>query len=72
MAANKNNLDETDWNILRELQRDARSSYKEIGDAVGMTRPAVRERILRLEENGVIAGYRAEIDTAIRCDLTKP
>lgn len=63
MTANKNNLDETDWKILGELQRDARNSYKEIGDAVGMTRPAVRERILRLEENGVIAGYRAEIDT---------
>lgn len=63
MTANKNNLDETDWKILEELQRDARNSYKEIGDAVGMTRPAVRERILRLEENGVIVGYRAEIET---------
>ena len=38
MTANKNNnLDATDWKILAELQRDARSSYKEIGEAVGMT-----------------------------------
>ena len=55
MTANKNNnLDATDWKILAELQRDARSSYKEIGEAVGMTRPAVRERILRMEESGVV------------------
>lgn len=64
MTANKNNnLDATDWKILAELQRDARSSYKEIGEAVGMTRPAVRERMLRMEESGVVTGYRAEIDT---------
>ena len=55
MTANKNNnLDATDWKILAELQRDARSSYKEIGEAVGMTRPAVRERMLRMEESGVV------------------
>ncbi len=63
MAANKNNPDATDWKILRELQQDARKTYKEIGETVGMTRPAVRERILRLEESGVITGYKAEIDT---------
>ena len=63
MAANKNNPDATDWKILRELQQDARKTYKEIGETVGMTRPAVRERILRLEESVVITGYKAEIDT---------
>lgn len=63
LTAKKNELDITDWKILAELQRDARISYKEIGEAVGMTRPAVRERILRMEENGVITGYRAEINT---------
>ncbi|MDO5114943.1 MAG: Lrp/AsnC family transcriptional regulator [Synergistaceae bacterium] len=63
MAERKNNPDDTDWKILAELQRDARSSYKDIGEAVGMTRPAARERILRMEESGVIGGYSADIDT---------
>ncbi|MBP8684641.1 MAG: Lrp/AsnC family transcriptional regulator [Synergistaceae bacterium] len=61
MAPRKSQLDSTDWKILAELQEDARKTYQEIGDAVGMTRPAVRERILRLEESGVITGYRTEI-----------
>ena len=56
-------LDSTDILILAELQRNSRISYKEIGDSVGLTRPAVRERVLRLEESGVIAGYGTEIDT---------
>ena len=56
-------LDETDRKILAELSRRGRSTYKEIGDIVGMTRPAVRERILRMEESGVITGYRADVDT---------
>ena len=42
MDEKKNTLDLTDWNILAELQKDARTPYKKIGDAVGMTRPAVR------------------------------
>ena len=57
------NLDSTDRKILIELARNGRSTYKEIGDLVGMTRPAVRERILRMEEAGVITGYKAEVDT---------
>ena len=62
-AAGLLNLDETDRKILAELSRSGRSSYREIGEIVGLTRPAVRERILRMEEAGVIAGYRADIDT---------
>ena len=61
MAPRKAQLDSMDWKILAELQTDARKTYQEIGDAVSMTRPAVRERILRLEESGVITGYRTEI-----------
>ncbi|MDO5562417.1 MAG: Lrp/AsnC family transcriptional regulator [Synergistaceae bacterium] len=63
MPNRKIELDATDWRILVELQRDARATYKEIGDAVGMTRPAVRERILRLEEAGIISGYHVDINT---------
>ena len=62
MAVKKTALDATDWQILAELQKDARKTYQEIGDSVGMTRPAVRERVLRMEDSGVIMGYGAEID----------
>ena len=62
-AADLLKIDETDRKILAALSRRGRSSYKEIGDAVGLTRPAVRERILRMEEAGVISGYSADIDT---------
>ena len=62
MAVKKTALDATDWQILAELQSDARKTFQEIGEAVGMTRPAVRERVLRMEDSGVITGYRAEID----------
>lgn len=55
-------LDETGWRILYELQMDARLSYAELGRRVGLTAPAVMERVKRLEEAGVIKGYHAEID----------
>ena len=61
-AVKKTTLDATDWQILAELQKDARKTYQEIGDSVGMTRPAVRERVQRMEDSGVITGYRAEVD----------
>jgi Lrp/AsnC family leucine-responsive transcriptional regulator len=55
-------LDEIDWCVLRELQADARLSYSELGRRVGLSPPAVTERVRRLEETGVIAGYRAVVD----------
>ncbi len=57
-------LDKISWNILRELQKDARLSYAELGRRVGLTTPAVIERIRRLEEAEIITGYRAEINPA--------
>lgn len=59
----KSNLDTTDWSILCELQRDARLSYAEIGRRVGLSSPAVQERIHKLEDAGIIKGYHARIDT---------
>lgn len=56
-------LDETGWAILRELQRNARISFSELGRRVALTPPAVAERVRRLEEAGVIRGYRAEVAT---------
>jgi Lrp/AsnC family leucine-responsive transcriptional regulator len=57
-------LDEIDRKILKELQKDARVSYAELGRRVGLTTPAVIERVRKLEDSGVIKGYRAEVDTA--------
>lgn len=58
----KSNLDQTDWAILRELQADARISYAELGRRVGLSSPAVQERVRRLEDAGVIAGYHASVN----------
>ena len=55
-------LDDTNLRLLGELQRDARLSIAELGRRVGLSSPAVAERVKRLELEGVIAGYHAEID----------
>lgn len=48
--------------MLEELQRDGRVSLAELGRRVGLSSPAVAERLRRLESEGVITGYRAMID----------
>ncbi|RMI36081.1 Lrp/AsnC family transcriptional regulator [Streptomyces triticirhizae] len=55
-------LDETDRRILDALQRNGRASYAELARAVAMSPSAVTERVRRLEESGVIAGYTAVLD----------
>ena len=55
MAA-KTELDAIDRRILRILSQDGRSSYQAIADEVGLSRPAVMERVKRLEETGHILG----------------
>lgn len=57
-------VDDIDRKVLTELQHDARISYAELGRRVGLTTPAVIERVRKLEDAGVITGYRAEIDPA--------
>jgi Lrp/AsnC family leucine-responsive transcriptional regulator len=57
-------LDQTDWRIITELQRDGRVSYNQLGRRINLSPPAVAERVRRLEELGVIAGYQAQIDPA--------
>jgi Lrp/AsnC family transcriptional regulator, leucine-responsive regulatory protein len=57
-------VDEIDWKILKQLQINARISFAELGRRVGLTTPAVIERIRKLEDAAVITGYRVEIDTA--------
>jgi Lrp/AsnC family leucine-responsive transcriptional regulator len=55
-------IDRTDWRLLEELQRDGRASYADLARVVAMSPSAVAERIRRMEETGVIAGYRAVVD----------
>jgi Lrp/AsnC family leucine-responsive transcriptional regulator len=55
-------LDQTDWKILRELQKDARLSYNELGRRVGLSAPATAERVRKLEDAGIITSYGAQID----------
>jgi Lrp/AsnC family leucine-responsive transcriptional regulator len=55
-------LDGTNLRILAELQDDARLSLAELGRRVGLSSPAVTERLARLEQSGTIIGYRAELD----------
>ncbi len=57
-------LDEIDWKILTQLQKDARTSFAELGRRVGLTTPAIIERVRKLEDAKIITGYRVEIDTA--------
>jgi Lrp/AsnC family leucine-responsive transcriptional regulator len=54
-------LDPTNLRLLAELQGDARLSQAELGRRVGLSAPAVAERLARLEREEVITGYRAEV-----------
>jgi len=54
-------LDRISWKIIEELQHNARISWAELGRRVGLTTPAVAERVHRLEKLGVIRGFHADI-----------
>ncbi len=57
-------LDAIAWKILEHLQQNARVSFAELGRKVGLSTPAVAERVHRLEEAGVITGYHALVNPA--------
>jgi Lrp/AsnC family leucine-responsive transcriptional regulator len=57
-------LDAIAWKILENLQDNARISFAELGRKVGLSTPAVAERVHRLEEAGVVTGYHASVDMA--------
>lgn len=54
-------MDEKNRRILEVLQRDARTPIKAIAAKVGLARSSVRERLLRMERDGLIRGYRVEL-----------
>lgn len=56
-------LDKIDNQIINLLLKDARMSYSDIGEAVGLSRVAVKNRIAALERSGIIKGYKAVIDS---------
>ena len=55
-------LDVTNRQLIAALQEDARLSLAELGRRVGLSAPAVGERLTRLEQTGVIRGYHADVD----------
>ncbi len=54
--------DEVDWKLIGLLQEDGRMTFVELGRRVSLSAPAVTERVRRLEQAGVITGYRAVVD----------
>jgi Lrp/AsnC family leucine-responsive transcriptional regulator len=59
---NAGSLDDTNLRLLAELQEDARLSLAELGRRVGLSPPAVAERLARLEQDEVILGYHARLN----------
>src|SRR3954464_5334754 len=61
-SANDGPLDDTDRRLLAELQEDARVSLAELGGRVGLSSPAVADRLKRLSDEGVVRGYHVDVD----------
>jgi DNA-binding Lrp family transcriptional regulator len=57
-------LDEIDRQIVAHLREGARRSFRDVGEAVGLSAPAVKRRVDRLEAAGVVTGYTAVLDPA--------
>ncbi|MCM4158048.1 Lrp/AsnC family transcriptional regulator [Gramella sp. AN32] len=54
-------IDSINWAILESLQKNARESFSEIGRKVGLSSPAVAERVKKMEDAGVILSYRTKV-----------
>ena len=65
MTETSASLDSIDDRILREIRREARISWRELGERVHLAPTSVAERVRRLEHRGVIQGYEARIDPAM-------
>ncbi len=57
-------IDSITRQILEELQTDGRISFRELGERVGLSAPAVTDRVRRLEQEGIITGYVATVNPA--------
>ncbi len=58
-------FDQIDYNILDLLQQDARMTQMEIATEVGLSQPAVAERMRKLEHHGIITGYAAQVNARL-------
>ena len=54
-------IDELNWQILARLQENARDTFANIGRAIGLTPPAVAERVKKMEDLGIIQGYDTKV-----------
>lgn len=55
-------LDDAGWKLLQALQENARISFRELGQRIGLSAPAVIERVRKMENAGILVGYHAEVD----------
>ena len=58
-------IDDLNWKILGYLQQDARESFANIGRKVGLTPPAIAERVKKMEDLGLIEGYGTTVSYAL-------
>ena len=56
-----NKIDDLNWRILKLLQENSRMSLAKIGRQVGLTTPAVAERVKKMEDIGIIEGFNAKV-----------
>ena len=67
-------MDQVDEQILELMKGNARISYQEIGDSLGMSRVAAKKRVKKLEDTGIIRGYNTTIyrddEVTIMIDIT--
>ena len=64
MTFDNSMLDETGWHILEELQQNGRLSFAELGRRISLQHAAAAERVRKMEDDGIITGFRAEINPA--------
>jgi Lrp/AsnC family leucine-responsive transcriptional regulator len=55
-------MDDINWKILTELQQNGRMTIRELSSKIGLSGPSVSDRIQKMEQKGIIKGYRAEIN----------
>ena len=58
-------IDDLNWQILACLQENARETFANIGRKIGLTPPAVAERVKKMEDVGIIEGYEAKVSYAL-------
>jgi Lrp/AsnC family leucine-responsive transcriptional regulator len=69
-AKTRYDLDRLDWRIIEQLQVNSRQPLAKLGRAIGLSQPAISERVKRLEKAGIIEGYSARVNAhALGLDL---